>query len=582
MDPRIGRLAAELDVTVRRLQWMQRELTLVGSPTPIPTPAAAPRGPVPGWVRAPAAAAFPPAAAPVPPAPPSGLPGESLRPAVTVARLLAAGGVLVTLIGVAFLLALAAQAGLLGPASRVGLGGALSVGLLGAAWRRSRRPGGRLGAIAFGATGIATAYLDVVAVTGIYHWVPPVGGLIAAGLVALGGLALGARWNSQWLGVGALAPIYLLAPWLAGSGYLLGGFTLVLAGASVPVRTPRQWPWLHLVRSGGTAATLGALMLLADQQESVAAAGAGVLAFAFALVCSAHADNRAGYPWQLPASAVISALPVFLTPVSAPDPVAAVALAVVGAAALAFGLLPGTVEGTRGLWFGLAAAAGAGAALVGAGPRSAAAVLLVAACAVVGLAVRDSAARWVGTALGATGLVLAAPAAIATTIAVDPASWAGTGTPAVVLAALAAAAFGPIAAWRNAPAATPSGRRAVWFGGCAVALAGVTAALVNLGWALDGHRGALWGHGLATVCAMAAGAALVVGARRRLAARAAGVVGLAIIGAAVAKLFLFDLAALDGVVRASAFLVVGLALLALGASYARATGAGDDPEGPHR
>ena len=41
-------------------------------------------------------------------------------------------------------------------------------------------------------------------------------------------------------------------------------------------------------------------------------------------------------------------------------------------------------------------------------------------------------------------------------------------------------------------------------------------------------------------------------------------------GVAVAKLFLFDLAALDGVVRSVAFLVVGLLLLATGSGYARA------------
>ncbi len=41
-------------------------------------------------------------------------------------------------------------------------------------------------------------------------------------------------------------------------------------------------------------------------------------------------------------------------------------------------------------------------------------------------------------------------------------------------------------------------------------------------------------------------------------------------GVAVAKLFLFDLAALGGVVRSVAFLAVGLLLLATGSRYARA------------
>ena len=34
------------------------------------------------------------------------------------------------------------------------------------------RPGGRVGAIALAATGIAAAYMDVIAVTTIYDWVP--------------------------------------------------------------------------------------------------------------------------------------------------------------------------------------------------------------------------------------------------------------------------------------------------------------------------------------------------------------------------------------------------------------------------
>jgi len=44
---------------------------------------------------------------------------------------------------------------------------------------------------------------------------------------------------------------------------------------------------------------------------------------------------------------------------------------------------------------------------------------------------------------------------------------------------------------------------------------------------------------------------------------------LALTGAATAKLFLFDLATLDGIFRVAAFIVVGLVLLSMGAGYAR-------------
>ena len=45
--------------------------------------------------------------------------------------------------------------------------------------------------------------------------------------------------------------------------------------------------------------------------------------------------------------------------------------------------------------------------------------------------------------------------------------------------------------------------------------------------------------------------------------------GLALVAAAMAKLFLFDLGTLDGIFRVVVFIVVGLVLLGMGAGYAR-------------
>jgi len=44
---------------------------------------------------------------------------------------------------------------------------------------------------------------------------------------------------------------------------------------------------------------------------------------------------------------------------------------------------------------------------------------------------------------------------------------------------------------------------------------------------------------------------------------------LALVAAAMAKLFLFDLGTLDGIFRVVVFIVVGLVLLGMGAGYAR-------------
>ena len=72
------------------------------------------------------------------------------------------------------------------------------------------------------ATGAAAAYLDVVAMTVGYGWLPEAGGLALAGAVALGGLHLARRWGSQLLAVvlllgaaasealGLVAPAFLL------------------------------------------------------------------------------------------------------------------------------------------------------------------------------------------------------------------------------------------------------------------------------------------------------------------------------------------------------------------------------------
>ena len=46
--------------------------------------------------------------------------------------------------------------------------------------------------------------------------------------------------------------------------------------------------------------------------------------------------------------------------------------------------------------------------------------------------------------------------------------------------------------------------------------------------------------------------------------------GLVLAGVSVAKLFLYDLSSLSGIVRSVAFIAVGLLLLAMGSRYAKA------------
>ena len=123
-------------------------------------------------------------------------------------------------------------------------------------------PGGRTGRRdRFAATGIAAAYIDVIAVTTIYDWVPAPVGLVLAAVVAGGGLTLARRWDSQHLGLLVLLPLIVLGPVVTdGITMLLVGFMLALAAASLPVQLGKDWIWLHAARIA--AATFPLLIAL--------------------------------------------------------------------------------------------------------------------------------------------------------------------------------------------------------------------------------------------------------------------------------------------------------------------------------
>ena len=87
-------------------------------------------------------------------------------------RSLAWIGGAITLLGVVLLLVLAIQRGWLGPVPRLLCGLGFAAGLIAVGWRVRRTPSGQIGGFALTATGIAAVYLDVVAATSLYAYLP--------------------------------------------------------------------------------------------------------------------------------------------------------------------------------------------------------------------------------------------------------------------------------------------------------------------------------------------------------------------------------------------------------------------------
>lgn len=167
-----------------------------------------------------------------------------------VAALLAAAGIAVTLIGVVLLLAMAAREGFLTPPVRVG-GGAVLVGALAAAaqWVRPR-PGARIGSVALLTTAVAGAFFDVVAVTRIYDWIPLTAGLGLALVVAAAASFQALRWDEKWLFIAVTIGVAALAPYLTGGiTATLVGFLAVLQIAGAIPEITKGWDETALART---------------------------------------------------------------------------------------------------------------------------------------------------------------------------------------------------------------------------------------------------------------------------------------------------------------------------------------------
>jgi hypothetical protein len=480
-------------------------------------------------------------------------------------------GVAVTLIGVVLLLVLAAQAGILRPESRVAAGGALAAALLAAAsWMNARR-GGRVGGIALAATGIAAAYVDVIAVTTVYGWLPAPAGLVLGAVIGGGGLTVARRWNSQALGLLVLVPLTVLAPIVTGGiTLLLVGFMLALSAASLPIQLGKDWIWLHAARIA--AATLPLLVALiavyfADRHDHWLAGACGVAALsaiAGALILLPRTLNRAAMALLTTAGVV----PVLCVVLAVDRAVAAMMTAALAGTLLTIVAIADRIPGVDGvvrvLWAALSATSALITVLVAVRGQIAGPILLAMAV-VVGLAGRRwFMARWAALGFAIIGggfyLSYAPPSSLIGPTAVTIAAAVTT-----VIASLLLGTYTAVLAWSWREPAT-------WACCAAVALYAATTLMVTAGMMIGGEGGGFFaGHMAATILWIATAAALFAYAARVARVQRSMPIGggLALVAAAMAKLFLFDLGTLDGIFRVVVFIVVGLVLLGMGAGYAR-------------
>ncbi|MFI5511584.1 DUF2339 domain-containing protein [Mycobacterium sp. NPDC051804] len=558
----MARVSADLSA-LDRLLAEQPDPSAVAYPVAQPQPY-----PVPHWPQY-----QPPVAAPSVAAPQSPVVQKPQRDEGWIGKLLAVAGVAVTLIGVVLLVVLAAQAGILRPEIRVAGGALLAAALVGVAAWLYRRPGGRVGAIALAATGIAAAYIDVIAVTTIYGWVSAPVGLIAAAIIGGGGLTLARRWDSQQLGVLVLVPLIVLAPIVTdGITLLLVGFMLALAAVSLPAQLGKDWIWLHCARiAASTFPLLIALLALSfdDRRDpwlvAACAIGAG-LAIVAALILLPRTSNRVLMALVTGAGV----LPVLCVALVADRVVAALMAVVLAAVLLAIVLIGGRVAGVDGavrpIWAALSAISATIAVLVAFDGYVAGPILLAMAIVVAVAARREAMARWVALGVAVVGaafyLSYAPPRLLIYASETSTATAVST-----LIASLLLIAFVVVIVW-----SLDGPDSAMWAGAAVVAAYAITTFTVTAGVLIGGEeRGFFAGHMAATICWIVMAAALFIyAARLPRATRSLPIGGgLALVAAAMAKLFLFDLGTLDGIFRVAVFIVVGLILLGMGAGYAR-------------
>lgn len=490
-----------------------------------------------------------------------------------VSRLVAGVGAVITLVGIAFILVLAAQNGYFGPLARTIASGALGAVLAAIAFVIHRRDEENAGAHALLATGAAAGYLGLYAAGSLYRFIPSWAALSGTAILGLAVVAVAVSWRSQWLASLGVASASLIGAYLGGDPRVGVAFAVVLSVVTILAQLRTSWPIFLVARTAPALVLLTLAASAAKPGTSMDTILLTVIAGVFALsgLVSAWIGRSAVRHEQ-----VIIAVLVTLAPLPALYGAwqlgkvwGSVSLVILAATYLAAAALPlfSRIPRSAVIPVGALLVTMAGLRIAGGDHTTTVLAAVAAAYASVALFSRSRLVALASAVLGTTATLAWILPAFTLVVFAEHSSPVGTS------AFLTVWALVSYLAWpRVLPGSQPR-----WYRNVAIVLGllGASATVDSLGVIIgrswhDVHGGYLIASATVTVLwALASVMALWVPLRR---GAGAGWVtlGLALAAAATAKLFLIDLSVLTGIERGLAFLGVGLLLLVLGVGYARA------------
>ncbi len=495
------------------------------------------------------------------------------------------GGSAVVLAAV-FFLVMAVSRGWIDEPTRVLLAFLGSTLLLGFGVYLYERQGQTQAALATVAAAIASLYASLTAATTLYDLVDPVVGLGVAGLVGASAMAIAVRWNSPIVaGLGVVGA--LLAPVLvdAGTSGEALAFMAIALVASTGILLWRRWDWLAAISFVASAPQV--VVWLVDTHQAHPVRALVVLGLFWALYAVAAigyelrvpvAELRASSAMLLLSDAVLVAAGGYLILTDRGNDVGATAWVIVLAVAhIGLGAFGFRGRMSNEIGAGLIAV-GLGLSAIGLGLALNGPALVVGWCveAVVlaWVAGRTKSGRaeigvalFLGLAIGHVLLFEAPPDALL--VGVDSLAKALIGIGMVGGASIAVSRLiDP----------EPEERRLVLEGVALAAAVYLPSVVIVDTWTTGdasdpGQTPQLL---LSAFWSLTGLAAIVYGLVR--AQRAARLAGLALLGLAVAKVFIFDLSQLDSIYRVLSFLALGLLLLAGAFAYQRLQVATDESD----